>query len=652
MDHSEHSIRRSTCFAVAFAAMALSACGDAALPEAPITPPVVLPIDETPCDYGPEIFAANQRYEIDCTMDLGGATAAVPESVALVYAGGQIIDGTLDFAADGRIDGDLLHQHLEVAGDVALIEPVFEFHPERWDLVQGTTDSDRALANTLALEALFFRIQELGGTEFRIGAFDCYFEVTRITPPHTLNFYPTQEAVNLPSNFTLRMSDDTHLRIFPARGAGDPENGAILSVTDVHDVMIFGGHLHGDRDERIYTPEDVGLEGSHLLYVNAAHRVTLDGIEFLNGSKGSLNIAAHSFVFSDDYDPASHIVVRNCAFTNSRRMAMSITNVHDLLIENNTFTNTANPSEHSDGGEVGWAINIEATRRRDEAGVLIEYERAIDIDIRGNREVGSRGGFVTVSIGQNVTIEDNDIDGRVALSLTNGSRVIHNRFTAVTPESAEQQAILIGGEGETVFDNEIYGNTISGYALAIVVGGPRSETYDNTILDGQAGIQIGGATDSVVRDNTIVVERYGIQIGNTSAGNIRIERNDVTAEGRHVSVSHVNQDETDEAFGPITIDDNLFHGDVMAVLSAAANVAFTNNVLGGGIQISNTTDTLVSGNDVTPNESDGIRIFERNVRLSVTDNTVSEPTGADRFVCLNNNDDTPDAVELSGNTCR
>lgn len=612
-------------------------------------PPLV--INPTPCEFGVESFVANETYDIDCTLDLSGATALIPSGVTLVFDGGEIRNGTLDFETAGSIDGELLHQNLEITGDVTLIDPVFQFRPERWDIQEGPTDTERALANTTNLEALFFFTQSLGATEVRIGRFDCYFEVTQITPPRAIVFYPHQEAVNLPSNFTLRMSDDTHLRILPARGQGNNENGAILSVRDERNVSIIGGHLHGDRDERIYTSEDIGLEGSHLLYVNSGHDVTLDGIDFINGSKGSLSINSIHATFEPEYDPTSNVTVRGCSFTNSRRMAIALTNGRNILIEGNTFTNTANPSENSDGGEVGYAINIEAARTRDEDGVLVEYERAIDIVIRNNREVDSRGGFATLSIGQNIIVEDNDLDGRVVSSLTNGSRIRNNRFTAITPESAGVQAIFAAGEGVTVFDNEISGNTISGYDLGIATRTHALLIYDNVITDGVSGIQLGDSTDIEVRNNTIDVADNGIQCGNGFGGDLLVTGNDITAGSDHIAVTNVNQGEGEDALGDIVFDGNTFRADAKATISAATNIVFSNNTVNGGVQVGDTTNVRVSNNQLEPHESDGVRIFGANDGLSVTNNTISEPTGASRFECINNADDNPDAVTLDGNSC-
>ena len=79
-----------------------------------------LKIDNTPCDYTLDGIESNSTLEIACRMDLGGQTITVPSGVTFVFAGGEIINGTLNFSAQGTIDGNLLNKDLNIEGDVRL----------------------------------------------------------------------------------------------------------------------------------------------------------------------------------------------------------------------------------------------------------------------------------------------------------------------------------------------------------------------------------------------------------------------------------------------------------------------------------------------------------------------------------------------------
>ncbi len=613
-----------------------------------------LEINETPCEFGADLFEANETYEIECTLDLGGRSFDMPEGVTLVYAGGQIINGTLAFVADGRIDGNLLNQWLTVNGDVALIDSSFQLHVDRWDIVEGPVELERAFQNAQHLGGLFSLIHRLSGDRFIIGALDAYFETTRITPPAVTTYRPVREAMLLPSNFTLHMSDSTHLRTQPVV---DPEQqevqgGALLSVNGESHVTVIGGHLHGDRDERIYTPDDIGLEGAHLMLVYSGTDIAIDGVHFVDGSAGSLVVGALLFTTNPEYVPSSGITVRNCLFERSRRMSIAWVDGRDSLVENNTFIDTGLPSSGSDGGEVGYAINLEPARIRDMDGNLVERHKAENVVFRRNTERGSRGGFITLSIGQNITIEDNVVGSRVTVSLASGSVVRNNSFEAVGEDAAGRQAIFVaGGTSDTVFGNEVYGNTIRGYSIGIATDVHNLNVYGNDIEDCLTGIQLSNASNVSVYDNSIIAERSGVRASNTSGGGVVIRDNEISGGANHFTFSNLNQDASNPLVGMFDVRDNQTSGEAQVTVSRAGGVSFTGNNVVGGIAIGDSQGIVVSENQVTPNESHGIRIFGSNDRLRVEGNTISEPTGAARFMCVDNGDDNPDTVTLRMNEC-
>ncbi len=605
----------------------------------------------TPCDFDLSNVAANSTIILDCVLDLNGETITLPNNVDFEFEGGDLKNGKLIFSG-GKIAGELLSSSLELEGDVQLKEPVFEFFASRWEgIVEGTTTSDIAQQNNDELERLMEFTKSLGATTFKIGKFDAYFEVTKPTAPYSIVFHPSIEAVNIPSNFNLVMSDDTYLRMFT--GEAGTENGAILAFRDVENSSVKGGRLIGDRRSRVYSSADVGLEGAHTCVIESGRNITIDGVKFSQGSKGAIAIHSLGFSFNPNtYKPTTGVTIKNCSFTDIRRMSIALTDGRDILIEGNTFTNVGQPDANSDGGEVGYAINIEATRRRNpDTGELQEYEKAFDITIRGNTEKNSRGGCVSVTIGQNVTVENNTFDTQLVFTHTSGTRIINNTFKALSAESADRFAIFAADGGVTAFNNEISGNTISGYDLGISTNADDTNITNNTITDGAIGLQIGKSKNSQVNNNTINVSGNGISATNSFVNNVTLKGNTVTAGGFHVYFAQLNDKPEYDAYR-VTLDGNKFLNAKKVSFSNANGITFKNNEVIGGLEIGNASNIVVSSNtQIKPEESDGIRLYGTHSAVSITNNTISEPSGAARFVCLNNNSDTPGAITDTGNTC-
>ncbi len=602
----------------------------------------------TPCDFDLSSVTENETIVIDCLLDLKGETITLPPNVNFEFKGGDIINGALVFSG-GTIDGRLLSYRLEVKGDVTLIDTTFKFYAVRWEITEGNTISEIALQNTAILEKVMFMTSELGATTFNINKLDAFFEVTKVTSTTSnQNYYPSLEAVNIPSNFNLKMTENTHLRIFPG-GEHNLEGGAILAVRDASNITVSGGNLHGDRDQRTFSPNDIGLEGSHLFIIHSGKNVTIDGVNFEDGSVGTFTIHSFGFSYNPDYNPSQNITIKNCIIKNSRRMAVNLTDGRDIIIEGNTFIDAGQPSANTDGGEVGYAINIEPERFRNDEGVLVERQRVFDVLIKGNTESGSRGGFLTLTIGQDITVEANNIGTRVVQSYVSGVKIIKNKFKAVG-DAVESWAVFAAAHGETVFNNEIADNTIEGYSLGIVAGSDDSYIHNNTITNCKAGIQLSKANNTRIYNNTITATNNGIQATNTSNTDVELKGNTVTSGGFHVYFAQMNFKDGEEN-NKVTLDGNTFLGNRKVTLSNTNGITFINNEVIGGVEIGNIKNIEVSSNVIKPNESDGIRLFDTHSNLNITNNTVYEPSGAAQYVCINNSSTTPGGVTLTSNNC-
>src|SRR5690606_3068915 len=265
-----------------------------------------LKISTTPCDFLLSDATSNSTIEIDCQMELKGQTINLPGGVTLTYTGGEIINGTLNFSGQGIIDGNLLNKDLEIDGDVQLSSQEFKYYPERWDIDQGkNVDSNRALENNTNFEGLMYFVKDLGANVFLVDEFDAYFEVTKVTSTTSnQNFYPTVEAINIPSDFTLSMTDNSILRVYPTE---INDSASLIAIREVNNVKVIGGVLVGDRDLRQYSRNNAE-EGAHLITIRSGTNVVLEGIKFSNGSMGGLNINSEGHSFEAKYKPSNNIV--------------------------------------------------------------------------------------------------------------------------------------------------------------------------------------------------------------------------------------------------------------------------------------------------------------------------------------------------------
>ena len=603
----------------------------------------------TPCDFDLSDLTANSTTAINCMLDLGGETINLPSNIHLNYDGGDIINGKLVFSG-GTIDGRLLSSKLEIDGEVKLKETTFKFVAKRWEsIVEGKTTSAVALKNTAELERLMLYTKQLGATVFEIGKFDAYFEVTKVTSTTSnQNFYPSLEAVNIPSDFHLKMSDSTNLRLFPGELA--VKNGVLLAFRDVSNAKITGGNLFGDRDDRLYPQNDENSSvGCHLFGVQSGVNVIIQDVTFVKSSLSALNISSLGFSFNPDYKPSTNVTVINCTFKDSRSMGISLTDGRDVTIKGCAFENSGQPSTNSDGGVVGYAINIEPVRARDANGNLIEYQKVFDVFITGNNEKNSRIGFVTVTIGQDITIDNNDIESKIVYTYASGTKISGNRFKA-SIESSKSNAIIAGGSGVTVFGNEISGNEISGYSLGIASSTTDVFVHDNTIKNCSTGIQISMTFDSRFSNNIINVSNRGISATNTYNNNVQISNNEITAGGFLVYFVQLNNNVLYKDYS-MTLNGNRFLNPKQVTISNTNGINFINNNLIGGIEIGNSSNIAISSNIIRPSGSDGIRLFNTHSFVSILDNSIYTPTGGINYVCINNNSSTPEGVTLTNNTC-
>ncbi len=603
------------------------------------------------CDFNLSSITSGETIGIDCLLDLDGETIALPSNVTFTYEKGDIINGTLNFIGDSKIDGRLLNSSLNVNGDISLIDKTFTFIPSRWtNIIEGVATYEKALSNTKTFENLMFSIRAMGGEIFEIDKFDAYFEVSTVTSTTSdQNFRPTKEAVNLPSNFHLKMTNNTFLRMFTTASGGP--NATLMAVRDVDNVKISGGNFIGDRLTRNYDGENSGEIGSRLFSIHASRLIEVDNVNFEYGSGGGITIFSLGFPFNTDYIPTDGVLIKNSTFKNIRRMSTSVTDGKNIIIEGNTYINTGQPIASDDGGNVGYAVNLETFRRRDENGDLLEFQRLSDVTIKDNQEINSKIGFLLVLGSSNVTVENNTAETRMAINFSNGVSIFKNNFKG-TAEEKQNFAIFAAGENsEFTFDNEIYDNTISGnYGTGISVLSQKCKIYDNSIDNSEVGIQLISSSEIEIRKNSIKANNIGILSNLTFIDKVDIIDNTIEGKNAHVKFTQVNKDIEHVDFR-VNLNKNKFTSEAGFTLSGVNGINVNENEIVGGVTIKDASNINVVSNSISPINSDGIWLDGTHTNVEVSKNTIYEPTGADRFECISNDSTTPNGILISDNSC-
>lgn len=579
----------------------------------------VAPNVSTPCDFKLDAVQANATVVINCVMDLQGKTVNLPAGVTLVYEGGDIVNGTLNFANNTTISGELMNSTLTMAGTKPQLKDTsFTFDPKRWGIVEGETTSAIAQNNNNILEKTMFEVKKLGISTFKIEKMDAYFEVSKVTSTTTnRNFYPSEEAVNVPSNFTLKMSNNVHLRVQP----NSNNDYTLLAVRDVSNVRIEGGNLYGDRKKHDDSKQ-IGNSG-HVLQVHGANNIDIVGVRLVDGTGDGVNINSLGFTFEPDYIPANNIRVTNCILDNNRRNNISITDGFNMIIDGNTFLNAGADNPGSPGVAPGYALDIEAVRGKNN-GQYIYYEKAYNITISNNIERGSKYGAFIVAIGQDATIKNNTTEGSIDISDASGVKIIGNTITAKNNNSKGAAITTSHPESITTFNNIISGNTIKGYEVCIAAYQRDAEIFDNTFLDFSVGILPKGISNYKIYRNTFNSSISGSTaiFGHiTTMNNVDIYENIVQKVDREgLNMVWVNKNSGEEN-NTVTIRNNNFNKHKVS-FDTSKGISFTGNT-SEYVSVLASQNITLSGNIITAAYDHGIEILNGSNNINVSQNTIS-----------------------------
>ncbi|MEM8937770.1 MAG: right-handed parallel beta-helix repeat-containing protein [Bacteroidota bacterium] len=571
-------------------------------------------VNQTPCDFSLASASANSTIDIDCRMDLQGATINLPSNVQLNFTGGEIVNGTLNFSG-GKIDGKLLNSNLNVDGNASLIDTEFLFYPERWDVVQGQTDINQALENRDALNRIIDLIKELDGQTFAIDRFNAFFYGDFFTTDPKNSF--ESNSIKIPSNFHFKMSSNTFLRIFPSNNPAP----RLMGIFKGENIIVSGGNLIGDRYTHDYSPVKDWLgvdrnqhENGTVLFIAGGNNIRIDGVTIEDGTGDAIGIGGSTIRNPDgtlrtNEVIATDVLVINCALKNCRRNNLSVIDGDGVTIENNLISGAgggtdSSPGYNSNGVDPQFGIDLEAYRERDANNNLIEYERVENVIIRGNNFTNNFKGDLVIFTANDVLVENNTMDNFVGANAAFNCTIRNN--TIVARESGVQTSIgisfgelIINGE-DLVYNNEITGNTISGFDTGISIGGLDMSVNNNTIRDFDEGIFFKRLRNSEVFNNDMQSFRnisWGYITVNGNVRNVNVSKDVIDVSHKTINFLGLNREFTD---GSITFDDVDFvsRGNRSLYLENSSNITISNSRITFGVEEVNTSDIVLINNEV------------------------------------------------------
>ncbi|WP_378187995.1 hypothetical protein ACE939_06195 [Aquimarina sp. W85] len=599
-----------------------------------------------PCSYSFENVLPNSTIEVSCLMNLEGKTIVLPQNVRLLYDGGDIINGTLIFE-QGVIDGELLNNSLHIKGPTSISTPTFEFIPSRWNLIEGNISLSIAKKNKEILESTFLLTKSLGTKIFKINEMDAFFAVGNHN--QTQNFYPSKEAINIPSDFILEMTDQTHLRVFP----NNTKKNSLIAIRDASNVTIRGGNLHGDRDMHDYSGGGTH-EWGHLIELHAATNIIINGLTMQNAAGDGMKIHDLNFTFQPNHKPSRDIIVTHCIFDSNRRNNLSITSGYNITIENSTFLNAGIDTPKSKGTAPKFAIDIEAHRERNDNDTIIYYERAHDITIQNNIEKNSASGGFVVYIGENVTIQENEIETSISWSYTTGTKIKDNRVIA--NPNRDRNSAIIGGRSSnirTTFNNVISGNYIEGFKTGITLYGRKNSVYLNKIINCKQGLFLKKLSDSRLYANTIYNDTpssLGIVGHYTTLDNVTIYNSTITVKSEPFKFVKINFSPEANLY-TYTVKNNIFNSTNNAIISNVNGLSLIKNRINTTTTIYNGENLKIDQNIINSKKNKGLHLREINLDVSIIDNMIHIESGTSSECIAIDSTTSQKEVEITNNSC-
>ncbi|MEC3908036.1 right-handed parallel beta-helix repeat-containing protein [Tamlana sp. 2201CG12-4] len=554
-----------------------------------------------PCDFTLSNLKPNTTVVINCVLDLQREVVNLPPDVSLVYEGGKIVNGILNFSGRGVIDGDLLNSTLILTGSTPqLKDPIFNFNPKRWGIIEGKVSDKVAKNNTMILNTMILKIKELGITMFEINEMDAYFDVS--------DGDIDEVSIIIPSNFHFKMGDNCNIRVQP-----NSDNGfALIRSRSTVNVVISGGKLWGDRYSHDYNTMSSSHEWGHVMSLKGVHNCIIDGVEMYNGTGDGINIDADQHRYNDgtikpNGREPKNVIIKNCLINDNRRNNISVTDGTDIYIEYNIIKN-AGSGDHSSGisangtsPRVGVQIESHKQNAPDNNSVY-DWEKTENVHIRNNVFEDNFAVDVGLYNGEAAFVYENTFRSQraVGAAYSYNSKIYNNIFERPEGFMSGSSGITLeprywANGNHRITDYEIYDNKFIGYQFAIVAGGQGHKFRNNTITDCQRGIILLDSKNLIFENNNITSNAsrsYGFYTfsGETSVKNCLIRNGEIDVQTRDLFFSDVNNVEV----GDIIVDNLNFNGGGV-FLNTAQNITIKNSTF-ENIKLIDSSPILINNN--------------------------------------------------------
>lgn len=252
---------------------------------------VILRPDKT---FAEQVVQTNTIYEVRYNFDLGGGSVTIPSNCVLLFAGGSIDNGAVNFNG-AYLEGDIrVLTNVEVQGKIGNNSiSVIDFGATG----DGVTDDTTAFNNSVTA-------------------------CDNVVVPNNTYLIDAEVSINLRTDNTLSLCQGTILK------AKTTSNGyyQIINVENCSNVHIEGGSLLGEKDTH------TGSSGEHGFGVRIykGSNVSITGVRMNNFWGDGIYVGARN---AQTGDRSENIIIDNVKIHNCRRQGISVVAASDITIK-------------------------------------------------------------------------------------------------------------------------------------------------------------------------------------------------------------------------------------------------------------------------------------------------------------------------------
>jgi hypothetical protein len=527
-----------------------------------------------------------------------------------------------------------LFAHSKAGFDELLIETenkeivkdtTFTFNPKRWGIVEGKVSDEVALKNRDILNSIMLRLKGIGINTMEIGVMDAYFKVDLNSINREKNY---NVSIQVPSDFHLKMSDDTYLRVQPNSAA----TYTLMTVFLKDNTTITGGHLVGDRFEHSYLPiiDDNGVARNehgwgHLLWIIGSENVVIENMNMSDATGDA--IVFHSETLRNDDGSlipntreVNNVIVKNVNINECRRQGISILDGRNITIDNCNITNTGNGSQAYDdsgakiystaGVAPRYGIDMESIRTRNDDGTLSETALIENVTVKNSNFTNNEAGDIVIYTASNVLIENNYFDKWIGNKASHAVTIKNNTFEARDPSffAIGINSFIDPFGNELNHDYIIKNNNIKNYSVGIRVAGENQEVSNNEITDCETGIFFISDLINSRFNNNIISSSLAVSYGYKNyrdcdnIHNVQVTNDIVNVRHRPISFINIlnesNLNQSQLIFK--NCDFNTTNTNFKLYINNGKNIMFEENVSNTDFQLIDSENITLINNIINP----------------------------------------------------